>query len=102
MTYYYVPFGHAARRRNMSCQGENVSAEACEVLIPVNVKAETNDFVITALLPGVKADDVAVQVVDETVTISGELKNENQEQTAYLLREQPVGRFYRVLRLPVP
>lgn len=71
----------------------------CDVLIPVDVKAEEDAYVVKAMIPGVSADDLNIQVVNETVTIQGEIKAE-EEKGDYLLHERPTGHFSRVLTLP--
>jgi HSP20 family protein len=71
----------------------------CDVFIPVDVKAEADAYVLTAMIPGVSADDLNIQVVNETVTIQGEIKAA-EEKGDYLLRERPTGNFSRVLTLP--
>ena len=76
--------------------------DAARVAFPLDVKDNAEDYEVSALLPGVAADDVSIQVVGDTVTIQGELKVEYDEQANYLLRERPVGRFMRTLRLPDP
>ena len=45
------------------------------ITFPVDVKAEAEAFVVTAYLPGVKSEDLSVNVVNDTVTIEGEIKN---------------------------
>jgi HSP20 family protein len=104
MNLYFTPTRRMNRRAwARPYRQENDWAEAeCDVFVPVNVRAESDAFVITALLPGVKADDLSIQVVNETVTIQGEIKEQEQEDAAVLLRECPTGKFYRVLRLPEP
>lgn len=74
----------------------------CDVFVPINVKAGADDFVISALLPGVKVEDLSIQVVNETVTLQGEIKDSAEEKDNVLLRECPVGKFYRIIRLPEP
>jgi HSP20 family protein len=71
-----------------------------EVLIPVDVKAEADAFVVVAMLPGVKADDLNIQIVNETVSIQGKFNVERNEQDSYLLQERPGGNFCRTLTLP--
>ncbi len=73
-----------------------------EVFVPMDVKAEEDAYVITALLPGVKTDDLNIQVVNETVTIQGEIRNNRDENASYLLTECPSGRFSRTITLPAP
>lgn len=105
MTLYITPFGRITRRRSWSQpyrDEQEWSEGECDVFVPVNVRAETDQFVVTALLPRVKSEDLAIQVVNETVTIQGEIKDQVSDKDTYLLRECPTGRFYRVIRLPEP
>jgi HSP20 family protein len=102
MNVYFTPSRRLTRRAYARpYREENEWAEVeYDVFVPVNVKAEAEDFVITALLPGVHADDLSIQVINETVTIQGEIKDLAQEGDSFLVRECPVGKFYRVIRLP--
>ncbi len=70
--------------------------------IPMDVKAEDDGYVITALIPGIKAEDLNIQVVNETVTISGEFTHGRDENANYILVERPEGRFSRTVTLPSP
>jgi len=103
MTLYATPYGRFAHRRMMERflqDGEwNIPVEN-EILFPVDVKAESEAFVITALLPGVKPEDLDIQIVNETVTISGHLDYERDEKGSYLVQERPHGNFHRVLNMP--
>jgi HSP20 family protein len=71
-----------------------------EVAFPVDIKVEPDAFVITALLPGIKPEDLDIQVVNETVTIQGKLLYQQDEKADYLVQERPYGNFSRVLSLP--
>ena len=65
----------------------------------VNIHEEDDAFVLSALVPGLKADDLNIQVLEDVVRIEGEYKlDENQ----YLIQELPHGSFTRTLRMPVP
>jgi HSP20 family protein len=64
----------------------------------VDVRDEDDTYVINALTPGLKADDLNIQILEDVVTIEGEFKSDEQE---YLLSELPHGSFRRTLRLPV-
>lgn len=103
MTLYISPVRHAHRRRMIDEMlrdwDENYSNE---LTFPINVAAESESFTIKALLPGVEADDLDIQIVNEIVTISGEIKMERDESTNYLLAELPSGKFHRVITLPTP
>jgi HSP20 family protein len=73
--------------------------EQAERSLAVNVRDDSEAYVLTAFVPGVKAEDLKIQVVDDTVVIEGDYPKEEQE---YLLCELPAGSFQRVLRLPAP
>jgi HSP20 family protein len=66
-------------------------------LLGVNIREEEGAFVLTADVPGLKASDMNIQILEDVVRIEGKY---NQDQDEYLLRELPVGSFRRVLRLP--
>ena len=66
--------------------------------LSVDVREEDEAYIINALVPGLKAEDLNIQVLDDVVTISGEFKADESE---YLMRELPHGSFRRTLRLPV-
>jgi HSP20 family protein len=102
MTLYITPSGRIVRRTNwnQAFRAEQPVETDVNVLVPINVKAEADDYVVTALVPGVKADDLSIQVHEEVLTIQGELKEETKEDEKFLLHETPVGRFYRTIRLP--
>ena len=68
------------------------------VRVPMNVKAEDDAFVITAWLPGLDADDLHIEVLDDTVVLEGEFKAPEGE--GLLLQEIPVGPFKRAITLP--
>ncbi len=69
-----------------------------KVSIPVNVRADGDTFVITAWVPGVSADDLHIQILDNTVAIEGEFQA--PEENDYLVQEIPAGAFQRVITLP--
>jgi HSP20 family protein len=60
-----------------------------------------DQFVIRADLPGLKKDDVTVQIADDTVTIEGERRNEREEEHEGFYRtERTYGTFSRTVPLP--
>ena len=69
------------------------------VHIPVDVSTEEDTYVITAFVPGIAPDDVKIEVVEDTVTISGEFIDNSDEDAKFMLREKPRGEFSRTLRL---
>jgi HSP20 family protein len=71
-----------------------------EMLLAVDVRAIDDAYDITALVPGLDAEDLDIEVLNNTVTIRGEFKSCTEEQAKYLVCELPNGRFSRVISLP--
>ncbi len=95
MTLYAYSFPRRMARRWMAATQDEFNART----LAVNVRDENDAYVMTALVPGLKADDLNIQVLDDVVSIEGEMADAEQE---YLLRELPSGSFRRELRLPAP
>ena len=72
-------------------------AENREHALGVNIREEDDAYVLSSLVPGLKAEDLNIQILDDVVRIEGEYKADEDE---YLLRELPSGSFTRTLRLP--
>ena len=103
MTLYINPIRNSARRRMLDEIMRDWEDDYHGALtFPIDVKAESDSFTIKALLPGARPEDVDIQIVNEVVTISGELRAEREEGDSYLLAERPEGKFHRVISLPTP
>ena len=60
-----------------------------------------NDVVVKAALPGIKADDVQINVTGDILTIKGEMKEKSEtKEKNYHIREQRWGAFERSVMLP--
>jgi HSP20 family protein len=58
-------------------------------------------FVVRADLPGLKKDDVEVELTDEAITIRGERREEYEEERGgYWRSEREYGQFHRSIPLP--
>jgi len=69
--------------------------------IPLDASETDDAFEVQAALPGVKPDDVEIQVHGDTVTIKGELKEESEgKDRNWLRRERRYGVFARSFTLP--
>ncbi len=67
----------------------------------VEVLKHNGDLTVRADLPGLKKDDVKVELTDEALTISGERKEEKEEKReGYYRSERSYGSFYRCIPLP--
>ena len=103
MSHYYMRTQDQSRaRRHMWDQfmNANINDEQAKVVFPVDVRVDENGYVISAFLPGVNPEDLDIQVVNNTVTIKGEIKLDRNEGEHYLIAERPSGRFFRSIELP--
>ncbi len=67
----------------------------------VDIGENEKEFVVKAELPDVKKEDIKVNVMDGTLTISGERRVEKEESdTKYHRVERAYGRFERSFGLP--
>jgi len=68
--------------------------------LPVDVREDDEAYQITAAVPGLKAEEVEIQVVDDVVTLRLRPQAEESQEQAYLLREIGEGELERSFRLP--
>lgn len=96
MTFYVQPFPH---RHAMQRRWMRMADDSIEHRLAANIRDEEEAFVLTALVPGLEAEDLTINILEDVVTVEGEFK---QDENEYLLRELPCGNFRRSLRLPAP
>ena len=67
----------------------------------VEVFQQNNELTIRADLPGLKREDVTVDITDSDVSIQGERKHQKEEEReGYYRSERGYGSFCRVMPLP--
>src|SRR3954471_11784655 len=67
----------------------------------LNVYEEGDQLAIEAQLPGLKPEDLDINIEQGVLTISGQTTTEQErKERSYLVREHRTGRFSRSLRLP--
>jgi len=67
----------------------------------VEVFQKKEELTIRVDLPGLKKDEVAVNITDDAVTIQGERKHEHEEQReGFYKTERSYGSFFRTIPLP--
>jgi HSP20 family protein len=70
-----------------------------EVVTPaLDVYQTPNEVVVKTALPGLKPEDVNIDITGDTLTIKGETKTEQED---YLYQERRYGNFSRNIVLPV-
>ncbi|MFZ0594577.1 MAG: Hsp20/alpha crystallin family protein [Bryobacteraceae bacterium] len=68
---------------------------------PIEVAEQNGRLEVRADLPGIKPEDVKVEITGDSLTIRGERKYEHEQQTGRFHRsERRYGEFYREIALP--
>ncbi len=68
---------------------------------PIDMYQTPNEVVIKASLPGVKPEDVDINIADDTLTIKGKTNgSEEVKGEDYLYREHHHGSFVRSIKIP--
>ncbi len=91
MTFYLHPYPYRQMARR-AVQNHDHS-------LGINIREEDDAYVLSALVPGLQAEDLNIQVLEDVLRIEGEFK---ADESNYLVRELPTGSFARTLRLPSP
>ena len=90
---FYSPFFAPTRMRT--------DADTYNWTPSVDISETDNGFEVRAELPGVTKDDLSVSVKDNLLTLSGEKRQENSEDTQNFRRvERRYGSFQRRFTLP--
>lgn len=69
--------------------------------LAVDVIEEDDRFILRADLPGIKPGEVNIEVAQNTLTVSGEREEREEERKQkYVRRERRFGSFHRSMTLP--
>ncbi|KZT24099.1 small heat shock protein [Neolentinus lepideus HHB14362 ss-1] len=115
--YFYEPFfslsefdrlfdeAFSARTGNSGNQQvtrqSSSSTRSLRPRMDVHEDAEKNVVTATFELPGLRKEDVNIDVHNNQLTVSGETKqDESREENGYAVRERRFGKFSRTLPLP--
>ncbi len=64
--------------------------------IRTDIKENANEYIVEAELPGIKKEDLVVELKDNTLTIAAKtVREEKKESENYLRRERSVGQVSR-------
>ena len=66
----------------------------------VNVYQDKDQFTVVVELPGLKKEEIEISLHDDTLTIAGERKREDESSAQEFLTERLYGKFQRSLTLP--
>jgi len=96
MTYYLVP------RKRTGWSGYRPVGFNGGRRMPLDVHANSDEFVITAEVPGLKAEDLQIEILEDILTLRAETPDHENGHETTLMSEIPQGSFERKLRLPDP
>lgn len=67
----------------------------------IDVVKENGDLIVRADVPGMKPDEIDIEIEDDVLTLSGEHTEEKEEKEGrYMRRERSTGSFRRSIGLP--
>jgi HSP20 family protein len=75
------------------------SRAAAPMGLPLTVLASENDFVVKAVVPGLKPEDLNIEINESTITIQGETKAPEDGAGQYLVDEICYGKFARTVEI---
>ena len=69
--------------------------------LAIDVVENKDDFIVKASVPGINPDDLDISYADDTLTIKGEIKSDNEvKENQYHFHERRFGSFARSISLP--
>lgn len=98
------PFGmmrEFASEMDRMLRGDGSTTELEAWAPNMDIRQCGGNIVVSAELPGLKKEDVKVEVTDDTLIVEGERKQQHKEDhDGYHRWERHYGRFYRAIQLP--
>ena len=80
---------------------QGVGQSGAKIIPNIEISETDKAIEVSAEMPGLERKDVEISIEDDTLTIRGEKKiEENQKDKNVQLSERSYGVFYRVLQLP--
>ena len=69
--------------------------------LALDLEEAPDEYTVRAALPGLRPEEINVEVLDDTLTIQAERRGEEERRDRnYLVRERRVGAITRTIRLP--
>lgn len=97
----YDPFKEIERRLFSLANSPEERNNITSFAPTVNTREDDNAYYVEVDLPGVKKDDISVDIKKDSLTISGERKyKEEVNEDSYYKSESFFGRFQRSFSLP--
>lgn len=78
-----------------------IEKETMDWVPAIEAREENGTFLVSAEVPGLKPEDVKVELTPEAIVLEGERKSETKEEKeGYYRSERAYGHFYRSIPLP--
>lgn len=69
--------------------------------MPVELSEKDNNLLLKAILPGLKKENINIEVSEDRITLSGEYRAQNEEKNEQVYKSEFYeGRFERIVGLP--
>ncbi|KAG6325973.1 hypothetical protein ID866_13116, partial [Astraeus odoratus] len=69
--------------------------------LDIHEDEESNSITAKLELPGLKSEDISIEVEEGHLTVSGEFPKENpHSENGYSIRERRPGKFWRTIQIP--
>lgn len=89
-------------RRRFMAMNAGKGEEMEDLFMPVDIYDDNESVVVKAEVPGIRKEDINVQLTPDSITISGEKSSEQRvDQKDFYRVERSFGSFSRTCRLPV-
>ncbi len=104
MTVYLTPYRRLSNLRNAMNRliEENIDETPSEreMTLAMDIATSEDAYDITAFVPGLEAEDLNIEIINNTIALRGEFVCNEKKDMKYLSCELPSGRFSRVITLP--
>jgi len=82
-------------------QGSRSWPSGSGLAVPVDLEETDDDITVTANMPGLKPEDVDISITENTLTMKGEFKSEEEGERGNMhFQERRYGSFQRSIALP--
>lgn len=90
------------QRRLMRKMMENAANTERSLKFPMEMRSTQDEFVLTALLPGLSDEQISMQFNDGILSIEGEYPERSDETDTVHFSELPFGKFRRAVQINDP
>ncbi|KAG5647248.1 hypothetical protein DXG03_000783 [Asterophora parasitica] len=95
------PLGNQVQQRRVPHEIEGGNVRSMKPRMDLHENSDNNGVTATFELPGLRKEDVQIDVHNGRLTVSGESKiSSEHDEHGYAVRERRYGKFSRTLQLP--